>query len=53
MSHDMITSVATICEHYGIPMCQLSTSITRQWGHPDVAGMKVICDELTEFINSL
>lgn len=53
MSHDMVTSVATICEHYGIPMCQLSNAITRQWGHPDVAGMKVICDELTEFINSL
>ena len=38
-------SVTTICKHYGIPVLMLH-DIDKQAGHPSVAGMKAIADQV-------
>ena len=39
------TSVKTICAHYGIQCIEL-TNIDKKSGHPSVAGMKQIADQV-------
>lgn len=40
------------CAHYGVRHLLLK-DIDKVWGHPSVAGMTAICDQLTGFVNSL
>lgn len=40
------------CAEYGVPCLQLEL-IDKISGHPSVAGMKKICDQITEFIEKL
>lgn len=42
----------TACAHYGVHHLLLK-DIDKVWGHPSIAGMTAICDQLTEFVNSL
>lgn len=42
-------STHTICKHYGIPCLDLQ-DIDKQHGHPSIAGMKAIADQVLEFI---
>ncbi len=44
-------SIRTICRHYGITLIELH-DIDKQWGHPSVAGMKAIADQVLEVILS-
>lgn len=40
-------SVSTICQHYGVPVVALR-NIDKQRGHPSVAGMKAMADQVWE-----
>lgn len=40
-------SIETICRHYGVPLLKLH-DIDKQGGHPSVAGMKAIADQVVE-----
>ena len=47
---DSITeSVHEICRHYGVPVIQLR-GIDKKSGHPSIAGMKQIADQVCEAI---
>lgn len=43
-------SVRTICAHYDIPLLELH-DIDKQGGHPSVAGMRAIADQVTKYFN--
>lgn len=43
-------SVRTICKHYGIPLLELH-DIDKQGGHPSVAGMKAMAEQVTQYFN--
>jgi hypothetical protein len=47
----IITSIDTICEHYGVNVLKLS-GISKINGHPDVSGMQAISNQLINFINT-
>lgn len=42
-------SVYTVCAHYGVPVVTLY-NIDKQVGHPSMAGMKAISEQLHEFL---
>ena len=42
-------SVETICRHYGIELLRLH-DIDKQAGHPSVAGMKAMAEQITEYL---
>lgn len=44
-------SVRTICRHYGIALIELH-DIDKQWGHPSVAGMKAIADQVLDVLRA-
>lgn len=46
------TSVSTICDHYGIPVCTVS-NFEVAGGHPTPAGMESIKNQLITFISNL
>ncbi len=46
---DIVESVRTICEHYGIKRIELS-GIDKKSGHPSVLGMKQIADQIEEVL---
>lgn len=52
LSEDINSSTEAICEHYGIPLLKLS-NMSKQLNHPDVAGMKTIKSELSQFLYDL
>jgi hypothetical protein len=43
-------SCRVICKHYDIQLIELY-DIEKQNGHPSIAGMQSICDQLIESIN--
>lgn len=43
-------STLTICERYGVPVIQLH-DIEKKAGHPSIAGMKAIADQVEDFVN--
>jgi hypothetical protein len=45
-------SVYTICQHYGVPVVTLH-DIEKQGGHPSVAGMKAMADQVYEALKQL
>ena len=45
LDKDYTASIHTICKHYGIPVIQLH-DISKQNGHPDIAGMKAIATQV-------
>lgn len=49
LSDDINRSTLTICEHYGVPVIQLH-DIEKKAGHPSIAGMKAIADQVDEFV---
>ena len=46
---DINESVHTICRHYGIDCLDLK-DINKQMGHPSIAGMKAIAEQVTEYL---
>lgn len=44
-------SVRVICRHYGIPLLELH-DIDKQRGHPSVAGMKAIADQVVHVLST-
>jgi lysophospholipase L1-like esterase len=45
LDKDYTASIHTICKHYGVPVIQLH-DISKQNGHPDIAGMKAIAAQV-------
>ena len=45
-------SVKTVCAHYGVPVLELA-GIGKDDGHPNIAGMQAICDQLTSFLEDM
>ena len=39
----------TVCKHYNVPLLKLH-DIGKQAGHPNIAGMKAIAEQLTSFV---
>lgn len=50
LSAEITTSMEKICRHYGILNVQLR-DIEKQSGHPFIAGMKSICEQVTAAFN--
>ena len=50
LSAEITTSMEKICRHYGILNVQLR-DIEKQSGHPSIAGMKSICEQVTAAFN--
>lgn len=44
-------SISTICRHYGVPLLKLH-DIDKQRGHPSVAGMKAIADQVIKYFKA-
>lgn len=44
-------SVITLCKHYGVPVIELH-DIEKQAGHPSIAGMKAIAEQVDEFVTN-
>lgn len=42
-------SVHTICKHYDVPCLDLQ-NVDKQQGHPSIAGMKAIADQVVKFL---
>lgn len=49
LRQDIMESTKTICDHYGIPLIQLS-DIDKQANHPNVKGMKAIAQQVLKAI---
>jgi lysophospholipase L1-like esterase len=49
LKESITQSVGTICSHYGVPLIQLR-GIDKKSGHPSVAGMRQIADQVCEAI---
>ncbi len=45
LSDEVTSSQAEICKHYGVTNIQLK-DIDKQYGHPSIAGMKAIADQI-------
>ncbi len=45
-------SVHTICDHYDVPCLDLQ-DIDKQMGHPSVAGMKAIAEQVVKFLKAM
>lgn len=45
LSPEITGAMTEICRRYGVPNIQLH-DIEKQWGHPSVAGMRSICDQV-------
>lgn len=45
LSAEVTETEAKVCEYYGVTNVQLH-DVEKQWGHPSVAGMRAICDQL-------
>ncbi len=48
---EITESTATICKHYGVPVIQLK-DIEKQAGHPNVAGMRAIAEQVLKAIRN-
>lgn len=44
-------SVHTVCAHYNVPCIDLK-NIGKQKGHPDIAGMKAMAEQVAEFVKT-
>ena len=44
-------SVHTICAHYNVPCIDLK-NIGKQKGHPDIAGMKAMAEQVAKFVKT-
>jgi hypothetical protein len=49
LKEEINESVRVICAHYGVPVIELH-DIDKISGHPSVAGMKQICQQVKDFI---
>jgi hypothetical protein len=49
LNEDVNESMREVCKHYGVQLIELH-DIEKQNGHPSIAGMKAICDQLLEAI---
>lgn len=49
LSAEVTETEAKVCEYYGVTNVQLH-DVEKQWGHPSVAGMRAICDQLKEVL---
>lgn len=51
LSREVTESMAVISAHYDVPNIRLQ-DIDKQWGHPSVAGMKSICEQLKQAVST-
>lgn len=49
LSPEVTETEARVCEYYGVTNVQLH-DVDKQWGHPSVAGMRAICDQVKEVL---
>lgn len=49
LSPEVTETEARVCEYYGVTNVQLH-DVDKQWGHPSVAGMRAICDQVKEIL---
>lgn len=51
LREDITESSKELCEHYGVPFLQLK-DVEKKSGHPSVAGMKSIADQVLAFLQA-
>ncbi|MBE6284474.1 MAG: hypothetical protein E7098_09060 [Mediterranea massiliensis] len=49
LSEAVTVSADEICRHYNVPNLLLK-DVEKQWGHPSVRGMEVICNQLIDLV---
>ena len=49
LDKDYTDAIHTVCKHYGVPVIQLH-NIDKQNGHPNIAGMKAIAEQVLKVI---
>lgn len=51
LSEEVTTSMEEICRHYDVPNIALK-DVDKQWGHPSVAGMRSIYEQVLESLST-